>query len=68
MAKRYYTDVDVRGSLEAKLLKMKQAEIARVTDMNPQNLSTMVLGAPISARLAKWLGYEKATGLYRKAK
>lgn len=67
MEKLVYED-EIREALRDKARRYTQAEISRATGIFPTNVSGIIRGAPLSARMLKWLGYEKVTNVYRRIK
>jgi len=65
---KLFNQEEIRVELNRRLRTHTQADISRATGLFPTNVSAMVRGTPLNARMLKWLGYEKATGLYRKVK
>jgi hypothetical protein len=62
----YVTQDHLRQMLKKALGNQKQVSLAREIGIPPQHLSLMLKGMPIGGKALKYLGYEKAEGLYRK--
>jgi len=59
MAKKLFTEQDVRKYLHKKLEAMTQAELSRDAGIKPQNLSPVVHGGPMHGKLLSWLGFRR---------
>jgi hypothetical protein len=65
-ANRKFTEQQIRDDLSKRMKTMTQADVSRITGIFPPNISQMVRGAPLTARMMKWLGYREIRGIYEK--
>lgn len=64
--KKQFTTADVRAEFVKRIQGRRQAEVAREVGVKPQNLSTMIKGAPIHGKVLAWLGYRRVEGIYER--
>lgn len=65
---KYCTKKQVGEALKRALVVhgLKQADLARLLDVKPQTVSQAVNGFGANQKIANWLGFESAKGLYRR--